>query len=71
MNQHMNPDDAVQAHLLLNARTSIGMHYGTFAEHPEQTIDEHEYDLKAALLKHNVPDTAFWVLQFGEGKYLK
>ena len=27
---HMNPEDAVQAHLDLEAERSIGMHFGTF-----------------------------------------
>ena len=67
----MNPDDAVQAHLILNADQSMGMHYGTFAEHPEQTIDAHEIDLAIALENHNVETSNFWVLQFGEDQDLK
>jgi L-ascorbate metabolism protein UlaG (beta-lactamase superfamily) len=27
---HMNPDEAVQAHIALGARRSVGMHFGTF-----------------------------------------
>ena len=30
--QHMNPDDAVQAHLDLDAHLSIAMHFATFPE---------------------------------------
>jgi L-ascorbate metabolism protein UlaG (beta-lactamase superfamily) len=37
--QHMNPEDAVKAHILLNSKQSIGMHYATFLEHPEQISD--------------------------------
>ena len=66
--QHMNPEDAVEAHLLLNSQQSLGIHFGTFAEHPEQTIDAHEKDLLEALKKYNVPSSEFWVLQFGEGR---
>lgn len=65
---HMNPDDDVQAHKLLNAKQSVGMHFGTFLEHPEQTIDAHEGDLLEALKKHNVPEDQFWILGFGEGR---
>jgi L-ascorbate metabolism protein UlaG (beta-lactamase superfamily) len=65
--QHMNPDDAVQAHLLLGATRSVGMHYATFAEHPEQSIDAHERDLAAALTSNQVPLSEFRVLAFGEG----
>jgi L-ascorbate metabolism protein UlaG (beta-lactamase superfamily) len=66
-NQHMNPDDAVKAHRLLGVKQSVGMHFGTFAEHPEQAVDAHERDLSAALKKYGVNESAFWVLGFGEG----
>lgn len=66
--QHMNPDDAVLAHKLLGVQQSMGMHFGTFAEHPEQSIDAHEKDLAIALDKYNIPSSQFWVLQFGEGR---
>jgi L-ascorbate metabolism protein UlaG (beta-lactamase superfamily) len=36
--QHMNPDDAVNAHMILDSSQSIGIHYGTFAEHPEHLL---------------------------------
>ncbi len=67
-NQHMNPDDAVRVYKMLKVRKSVGIHFGTFEEHPEQTIDAHEKDLKAALEKHNVPESEFWILKIGEGK---
>ena len=66
--QHMNPDDAVKAHIILGSHQSVGIHFGTFAEHPEQTIDAHEKDLDKALKKHNIPSAQFWVLKFGEGR---
>ncbi len=68
---HMNPDEAVQTHKLLNVDQSVGMHFGTFLEHPEQSIDSHEKDITAALMKYNVPDERFWILKFGEGRYVK
>lgn len=66
--QHMNPDDAVQVHRKLGALQSVGMHYGTFAEHPEQTIDAHEKDLASARASQDVEPGRFWVLGFGEGR---
>lgn len=66
-NQHMNPDDAVRAHLLLNSAQSIGMHYATFREHPEQAIDAHEKDLAVAFKEHGLPSERFRLLKFGEG----
>jgi L-ascorbate metabolism protein UlaG (beta-lactamase superfamily) len=66
--QHMNPDDAVEVHRALAAARSVGVHFATFAEHPEQALDAHEADLAAALRRQGVPPEAFWVLAFGEGR---
>jgi L-ascorbate metabolism protein UlaG (beta-lactamase superfamily) len=68
--QHMNPDDAVRVHKMLFASKSMGIHYATFNEHPEQSVDAHEKDLKAALKKYRVPENDFWILKFGEGREL-
>jgi L-ascorbate metabolism protein UlaG (beta-lactamase superfamily) len=67
-NQHMNPDDAVRAHLALDAKQSVGIHFGTLKEHPEQKITAHEIDLAHALQKHTLPSDRFWILAFGEGR---
>lgn len=66
--QHMNPDDAVKFHKMLEIDQSVGIHFGTFKEHPEQTINAHEKDLKVALKKYNVPESDFWILKFGESR---
>ena len=68
--QHMNPEEAVLVHELLESTQSIGYHYATFNEHPEQAIDAHEKDLSDALEKYNIPPTSFWILGFGEGRYV-
>jgi L-ascorbate metabolism protein UlaG (beta-lactamase superfamily) len=49
--QHMNPDDAVLAHMDLNARLSIGMHYGVFRL-TDEGFDEPLADLQQALKKY-------------------
>ncbi|HQQ23400.1 MAG TPA: MBL fold metallo-hydrolase [Spirochaetota bacterium] len=64
--QHMNPEEAVLTHLLLNSLQTIGMHYATFLEHPEQSIDAHEKDLNRALEKYSVGINSFIILKFGE-----
>jgi len=69
--QHMNPDDAVKLHTLLQVKQSVGMHFGSFLEHPEQAINAHEKDLMIALKKYNVPESEFWILPFGEGRYVQ
>lgn len=66
--QHMNPEEAVRLHLLLKAGQSLGVHFATFAEHPEQPLEAHQKDLKAALREHGLPDSRFWLLGFGEGR---
>jgi len=66
--QHMNPDDAVRAHLLVHSRQSMGMHFASFREHPEQAIDAHEKDLASAVQKYRLPASAFWIPKFGEGR---
>lgn len=66
--QHMNPEDAVRAHKLLQSNQSVGFHFGTFLEHPEQTINAHAGDLSSALKKYDIPETDFWILKFGEGR---
>jgi L-ascorbate metabolism protein UlaG (beta-lactamase superfamily) len=70
-NQHMNPDDAVKAHILLRSGQSIGMHYATFNEHPEQAVDAHEKDLAKALGDHGLQPKDFRILKFGEGITVK
>ena len=66
--QHMNPDDAVRTQIILGARQSMGCHYSTFAEHPEQTIDTHEINLADALERYGISPSRFWILKFGESR---
>ena len=63
--QHMNPDDAVQAHLALEARRSVAMHFGTFRL-TDEGIDQPAIDLAASLAARDVPPEAFVVPRFGE-----
>jgi L-ascorbate metabolism protein UlaG (beta-lactamase superfamily) len=62
---HMNPAEAVQAHLDLEAPDSIGMHFGTFRLTTEG-IDEPLQALDAACRAKNVPRAHFRTLDFGE-----
>lgn len=61
--QHMNPEEAVLAHIDLNSKFSIGMHFGTF-QLTNEGINDPEIELKAAMIKHNVKN--FKVPKFGE-----
>ncbi|MGB7755995.1 MAG: MBL fold metallo-hydrolase [Salinisphaera sp.] len=63
--QHMNPDDAVRAHCDLEARRSIGIHFGTF-KLTDEARDQPVHDLAAARLRHGLDDETFIAPQFGE-----
>jgi L-ascorbate metabolism protein UlaG (beta-lactamase superfamily) len=63
--QHMNPAEAVRAHLDLNARLSIAMHFGTFAL-TDEAIDAPMIALAAALKENGVVASSFRVPAFGE-----
>lgn len=62
---HMNPAEAVQAHLDLAASRSIGMHFGTFRLTAEG-IDEPPRALADACRGNNIPPSHFQTLGFGE-----
>lgn len=62
---HTNPAEALQAHIDLKAKTSIGMHFGTFQLSAEP-IDQPERDLKSALSKMNIPEAQFIVMDVGQ-----
>ncbi|MDR3531887.1 MAG: MBL fold metallo-hydrolase [Rhodopila sp.] len=62
---HMNPAEAVQAHLALRAHRSIGMHFGTF-QLTDEPIDAPLRDLHAAREAAGLPPEAFVTHGFGE-----
>jgi L-ascorbate metabolism protein UlaG (beta-lactamase superfamily) len=66
---HMNPAEAVQAHLDLAARQSIGMHFGTFQLTPEG-IDDPPRELANALRERAVAADRFRTLEVGESLIL-
>ncbi len=66
---HMNPAEAVQAHLDLEAAESIGMHFGTF-QLTSEGIDEPLRALEEACRARSVAPSAFRALGFGESMRL-
>ena len=62
---HMNPAEAVQAHLDLAARQSIAMHFGTFQLTPEG-IHEPGRELETALRERRLASEQFRTLEVGE-----
>ncbi len=66
---HMNPAEAVQAHLDLGAPMSIGMHFGTF-QLTTEGIDDPLRALEAACRARDVPSSRFRTLGFGDSMLL-
>ena len=62
---HMNPEEAVQAHMDLSAKQSIGMHFGTFRLTAE-AFGSPKAGLRDALNKRGISDHAFTILNEGE-----
>jgi len=67
---HMNPAEAVQAHLDLEASESIGMHFGAFPMTTEG-IDEPVRALAEARAARNILPQRFRTLEFGESMRLE
>ena len=66
---HVNPAEAVRAHLALGARRSIGMHFGTF-QLTDEAIDAPRRELAAAVTTQGVAAADFTTLDFGETRQL-
>ena len=62
---HMNPEEAVQAHLDLEVRQSIAMHFGTI-QLTTEAIDAPTIALDEACRLNDIPQTRFRALDFGE-----
>jgi len=67
---HMNPEEAVQAHLDLDGPPSIAMHYGTF-QLTTEGIDEPVRALETACAARHVEPTRFRTIGFGESVHLR
>ena len=63
--QHMNPDEAVKAHLLLGSRASLAIHHGTI-QLTDEAIDAPVTALAEALREHSVDPVRFLVPDAGE-----
>jgi L-ascorbate metabolism protein UlaG (beta-lactamase superfamily) len=63
--EHMNPEEAVQAHLALGARRSLAMHFGTFEGLTDEPWDEPPRRLAVARAAAGLPEDAFLVPEFG------
>ena len=63
--QHMNPDDAAEAHQLLESRTSLAIHHGTI-QLTDEAIDAPPKALAQALAARKIDPHSFLVPDIGE-----
>lgn len=63
--QHMNPDDAVQAFRLLRADQALGFHWGTF-QLTDEGVERPALDLRLALAKRGIPNNRFLAMRPGQ-----
>ena len=62
---HMNPEEAVAAHRLLESRTSLAIHHGTI-QLTDEEIDAPQRALATALTEHSVDPARFLVPDAGQ-----
>ncbi|HEV2751887.1 MAG TPA: MBL fold metallo-hydrolase [Gemmatimonadales bacterium] len=62
---HMNPDEAVRAHLDLHSQYSIGIHFGLI-DNAGESYDAPVHDLIAARRAHGVEATGFVAPRYGQ-----
>jgi N-acyl-phosphatidylethanolamine-hydrolysing phospholipase D len=67
--QHIDPAEAVQIHIELAARRSVGVHWGTF-ELTDESLDEPPRSLALARQAKGIADEDFFVLAIGETRKL-
>jgi N-acyl-phosphatidylethanolamine-hydrolysing phospholipase D len=63
--QHVNPTEAVQIHKDLQAKRSVGVHWGTFAL-TDEPLDQPPQDLATAVREQNLAQGEFTVMAIGE-----
>ena len=61
---HVDPDEALQAHVLLESRASMGIHYNTFSL-ADDALGEPEAEARAAMERYGVPSDEFLLLPNG------
>ena len=67
--QHVNPAEAVQIHLDLGAKRSVGVHWGTF-QLTDEALDEPPQQLAQARSAKGLADEQFFVMAVGETRKL-
>ena len=66
---HVDPTDAVQLMIDLDAKQAMGVHWGTFRL-SQEGFDQPPRDLAVALKNKNIRQDAVWLLKHGETRSL-
>jgi L-ascorbate metabolism protein UlaG (beta-lactamase superfamily) len=66
---HVAPEEALEAHRIVEARTSLAIHFGTFRL-ADDGQDEAPQRLRAAMAASAETTAPFWIPEFGEGRDL-
>jgi L-ascorbate metabolism protein UlaG (beta-lactamase superfamily) len=64
---HLSPNEAVEAHHILEPRVTMAMHFGTFALGDDGEL-EPVHELREALNNESESNANFWVLVHGEAR---
>jgi L-ascorbate metabolism protein UlaG (beta-lactamase superfamily) len=64
---HLNPTEAVQAHIDLNSNQSVGMHFGVF-QLTWEPVNQPLVDLDTALRDAEIDAESFWALEPGQAR---
>jgi N-acyl-phosphatidylethanolamine-hydrolysing phospholipase D len=67
--QHVDLEEAVQIHLDLGAKQSVGVHWGTFAL-ADEPLDQPIHELAAARRAKGVAEESFFLLPVGGTRQL-
>ena len=66
---HLNPAEAVKAHIDLNSEQSLGMHFGIF-QLTWEPVDQPITDLDIALQANQIDAGQFWALEPGQARVI-
>ncbi len=62
--QHVDLAEAVQVHLDLGAKRSVGVHWGMFSL-ADEPLDQPIHELDSARRAKGVAETEFWIMPIG------
>jgi N-acyl-phosphatidylethanolamine-hydrolysing phospholipase D len=68
--QHVDLPEAVQLHLDLGAKRSLGVHWGTFSL-SDEPLDQPLHELGAARAEKGVSEEAFFIMPIGATRHIQ